>query len=95
MVTDPFDAYKRDVEDADRTDALAKDARKILAGFYPHWKEDPHGAVARLMERGPFSRPDVYRILEFIDWEDDVANDPPCDCYGCVTMRHPCIKEIR
>lgn len=25
-----------------------------------------------------------------LEYEDE---EPPCDCYGCVTMRKPCVKD--
>jgi hypothetical protein len=33
-------------------------------------------------------------VLKTEDAEHE-AEEPPCDCYGCTTMRHPCVKEVR
>ena len=73
---DPLDRRKRDLEDADRTRALAKEARTILARLYPHWTEDWSFAVDALRDHG-FSVPDACHVLEFIDFEDDAAEREP------------------
>lgn len=33
-------------------------------------------------------------LLAFANGDEEPDYEGECDCYGCVTMRKPCIKEI-
>lgn len=67
---DHLNAYKRDVEERDRIEMLAADARKLMTRWTFSWRDDYRSAIVYLMRDGPFSWGDAHRALEFIDWED-------------------------
>ena len=52
----------------------------------PEYEEDDEPLVCDLC--GALNFPDEPQCRNCGAWFEE-----PCDCYGCVTMRHPCVKE--
>ena len=70
-MTDPFDAYKRDIEERDRVKMLADDARGIL-GRLEDADERPREELIRLlMGEHNYSWNEATDALNSIEWDDN------------------------